>query len=63
MSIEVTKVWIENDKLFALQIPESEVYKREWVGLTDDEYRQIQRDYFRCDQWKAIEAKLKEKNT
>ena len=37
--------------------------KREWVGLTDDEYQQIQRDYFQADQWRGIEAKLKEKNT
>jgi hypothetical protein len=37
--------------------------KREWVGLTQEEYQQIQRDYFRADQWRGIEAKLKELNT
>jgi hypothetical protein len=37
--------------------------QREWVGLTYPEYRQIQRDYSRSDQWRGIEAKLKEKNT
>jgi hypothetical protein len=37
--------------------------KREWVGLTEEEYQQIQRDYFQVDQWRGIEAKLKEKNT
>lgn len=36
--------------------------KREWVGLTDEEYQQIQREYFQADQWRGIEAKLKEKN-
>ncbi|RPJ30072.1 MAG: hypothetical protein EHM17_17380 [Verrucomicrobiaceae bacterium] len=36
---------------------------REWVGLTDEEWQQIQRDHFRPDQHKAIEAKLKEKNS
>ena len=36
--------------------------KRTWVGLTDDEYQQIQRDYFQVDQWRGIEAKLKAKN-
>jgi hypothetical protein len=36
--------------------------KREWVGLTEEEYQQIQRDYFQVDQWRGIEAKLKEKN-
>jgi len=34
--------------------------KREWVGLTDEEKRQILLD---VDWIKAIEAKLKEKNT
>jgi hypothetical protein len=37
--------------------------QREWVGMTYPEYRQIQRDYSRSDQWRGIEAKLKEKNT
>ena len=37
--------------------------KREWMGLTDEEYQQIQRDYFKDDQWRGIEAKLKEKNS
>ena len=36
--------------------------KREWVGLTEEEYQQIQRDYFQADQWRGIEAKLKELN-
>ena len=36
--------------------------KREWVGLTEDEAFACQgRDYF--ETYKAIEAKLKEKNT
>ena len=65
MSIEVTKVWIENDKLFALQIPESEVYKREWVRLTDEEIDSALGVYDsfggRLDARK-IEAKLKELN-
>jgi hypothetical protein len=34
-----------------------------WVGLTEEEYQQIQRDCFQADQWHGIEAKLKEKNT
>jgi len=41
--------------------------KREWVGLTDDEYRELHLQmgavYFYQDYGKAIEAKLKEKNT
>ena len=45
MTIEVTKVWIENNKMFALQIPEAEIYKREWADLTDLEIWKI---YRRC---------------
>jgi hypothetical protein len=40
--------------------------KREWVGLTDDERRQVCIDTFSYDPYvvaEAIEAKLKEKNT
>ena len=37
-------------------------YKHEWVGLTEDEAFACQgRDYF--ETYRAIEAKLKEKNT
>ena len=41
-------------------------YKRPWVGLTDDERKEV---WWSCEQHtpttfaKAIEAKLKEKNT
>jgi hypothetical protein len=39
--------------------------KREWVGLTDEEFHDLQAEHI-DDPWsnfKAIEAKLKEKNT
>ena len=39
--------------------------KREWVGLTDEEFHDLQIEHL-DDPWsnfKAIEAKLKEKNT
>ena len=62
MSIEVTKVWIENDKMFALQIPEAEIYKREWVGLTDEERKDCVSEYYRWGIADAVEAKLKDKN-
>ena len=41
-------------------------YKKPWVGLTDDERKEV---WFSCEQQipttfaRAIEAKLKEKNT
>ena len=43
-----------------------QVYQRPWVGLTDDERKEV---WWSCEQHtpttfaKAIEAKLKEKNT
>ena len=51
-------------------IPEAEIYKREWVGLTNEERNKLWRDVIGWgdpshddeDLMKAIEAKLKEKN-
>ena len=67
MTIEVTKVWIENDKLFALQIPEAEIYKREWVGLTDEEIWKVSYDFTESEGFRQgvywAQNKLKEKNT
>ena len=41
---------------------DTQVYKKPWVGLTEDEAFDCKgRDYF--ETYKAIEAKLKEKNT
>ena len=40
------------------------VVKREWVGLTDDELADLSASGLALWQlWRAIEAKLKEKNT
>jgi len=41
-----------------------EAHEREWVGLTDDERRYICKKHQQHDAFaRAIEAKLKEKNT
>ena len=46
----------------AAQDDDTQVYKKPWVGLTEDEAFVCRgRDYFKT--YKAIEAKLKEKNT
>ena len=37
-------------------------HKREWVGLTDDERRECTQSPFADDNFRAIEAKLKELN-
>ena len=42
---------------------DTQVYKRPWVGLTDDEIALINADYPHFQGFaRAIEAKLKEKN-
>jgi hypothetical protein len=40
-----------------------EAGKREWVGLTDDERRVCTQSPFTAENYRDIEAKLKEKNT
>ena len=62
MTLHLTKIWwdLNKHKLVEQVIPEAEIYKREWVGLTDDE-----REHFRKLGFvgvSAVENKLKEKN-
>jgi hypothetical protein len=53
--------------LYTTPPPVAEPHKRTWVGLTDDEYKELHLQmgavYFYQDYGRAIEAKLKEKNT
>ena len=73
MTTHLTKIWwdLNKDNLVEQAIPEAEIYKREWVGLTDEERNNLWRDVIGWgdpshddeDLMKAIEAKLKEKNT
>ncbi len=67
MTTHLTKIWwdLNKHKLVEQAIPEAEIYKREWVGLTDEEIDKI----YETKVWdarrsfaRAIEAKLKEKN-
>ena len=39
MTTHLTKIWwdLNKHKLVEQAIPEAEIYKREWVGLTDEE--------------------------
>ena len=72
MTTHLTKVWwdLNKHKLVEQAIPEAEIYKREWVGLTLDEidaewglFMSGQGSGYIPDFVHAIEAKLKEKNT
>ena len=69
MTTHLTKIWwdLNKHKLVEQAIPEAEIYKREWVGLTNDEVNNFAAG---CHLGKSVqgaiyeaEAKLKEKNT
>lgn len=74
MTTHIIKTWIEDGKLITETTPQEAVYKREWVGLTDEERRGL-REWQKIQEelgpvwapmmlylYAAIEAKLKEKN-
>jgi len=69
MTTHVTKSWMEDGKLVVQVIPQEQIYKREWVGLTDEEIAKIymdNTDHPLMVNWvytRAIEQALKEKNT
>jgi hypothetical protein len=72
MTTHLTKIWwdLNKHKLVEQAIPEAEIYKREWVGLTDEEIKEIIGSWgetpikgYTRKLFDQIEAKLKEKNT
>tara|TARA_R110000796_G_scaffold66351_1_gene152678 strand:+ start:518 stop:727 length:210 start_codon:yes stop_codon:yes gene_type:complete len=68
MTEYIIKTWIEDGKIIAQTIPEAEIYKREWVGLTEEEISEVLGSDIHAEQSgelrfiRAIEAKLKEIN-
>jgi len=64
MTAHITKTWFEDGKLITQGFEEKDIYKREWVGLTDEERSQLVTLHHGWNEYaQAIEAKLKEKNT
>jgi hypothetical protein len=66
MSTHMTKTWFVDGEFIKQEIPETEIYKREWVGLTDEEIQSLPvfyEDRILYQIVKLAEAKLKEKNT
>ena len=77
MTTHITKTWFDGKTVVTVtkEIPVGEVYKREWVGLTDEERGSVLDsvppdnmggEYYDKEITAiaiAIEAKLKEKNT
>ena len=63
MTTHITKTWFDGKNIVTQEIPVGEVYKREWVGLTDEELAELSASgLVLWGLWRAIEAKLKEKN-
>ena len=64
MSTHMTKTWFVDGQIIEQEIPEAEIYKREWVGLTGTEKHELRYSHMTSAEFiDAIEAKLKEKNT
>ena len=73
MTTHITKTWFEDGKLITQVFEEKDIHKREWVGLTEEEikpcwYEACQTNLELTSQLvvyfaRAIEAKLKDKNT
>jgi hypothetical protein len=68
MTTHLTKIWwdLNKDKLVEQLIPESEIYKREWVGLTEEEIWELAAHCWdsvagRMQFARAIEATLTER--
>lgn len=61
MSTEMEKVWWGGRQMVVQRIPEEVIYKREWVGLTDED-RHVARSLNKTLALQFVEAKLKEKN-
>ena len=67
MTTHLTKIWwdLNKHKLVEQAIPEAEIYKREWVDLTDEEIMSlvpVAGNRPATTFARSIEAKLREKN-
>jgi len=69
MTTHITKTWFEDGKLITEVISKSEIYNREWVGLTAEEVAEAGKLHIEGERMlpysfaRAIEQVLKEKNT
>ena len=64
MTTHMTKTWFDGKNIVTQEIPESEIYKREWVGLTGQEKALIASVSLDAhDAVHRTDVKLKEKNT
>ena len=63
MTTHMTKTLFDGKNIITQEIPEAEIYKREWVGLTNKELFEIlDKANTRYQALQMTEDKLKEKN-
>ncbi len=65
MTTRMTKTWFDGENIVTQEIPEAELYKRPWQGLTDDEFLEACQLAERGNYlvaFQRIQAKLKERN-
>ena len=58
--MQITKTWFEDGKMVIETIPAENVYKREWVGLTEEDLEGFTASHRVVA--KLVEQTLKEKN-
>jgi len=68
MSTDMTKTWFDGKNIITQEIPETEIYKKPWKKLTEEERASFVAALPKpLEEWdeffNGIEAKLKEKNT
>jgi len=68
MSTDMTKTWFDGKNIITQEIPETEIYKKPWKKLTEEERASFEAALPKTqEEWdelfNGIEAKLKEKNT
>lgn len=70
MTTNIIKTWFDGKNIVTQEIPETEIYRREWVDLTDEEIQNCYKAAYKVAQGRrlevtfarAISVKLKEKN-
>ena len=63
MTTHMTKTWFDGKNIITQEIPQAEIYKREWVGLTNKELFEIMdKANTRYQAVQMTQAKLRELN-
>jgi hypothetical protein len=72
MTTRMTKTWFDGENIVTQEIPEAELYKRPWQGLTEEDKKKIATvagctedddGHIVTEIFRLAEIKLKERNT